>query len=487
MMKYKILSLVALVAMAAASLYSFGISGLALIMATLCIVLIVRRVNGHGIKSVENLFTAVKSIKYGVQRPVFCKTKIYITPEEKMLARNYLEMIFQTGGEMKSEQKTIYIEQGILPSEGNSITDEHINRLYARLLQKRAKVFYTEDDVYVLRDETRGTGCPGHVDPREYLLYSEMELGALMQVAGDTRFINDGRRRNLGEKYNKSNQSTGSPHEQYGFIAGLVGARLEINDGMEALHFKLGNKTQAIETYRRSGNLGRISGVNDDFVRAYGKMWDNFYKKGGCEHSVSPGVFNSSRLEYRLYLSYKKFFASSVNSCSENQKAYIRVVGLGDGAWAGGNAVMVKQAIGRAVARVVRELSQEQKRKICAVEFSQFEHEDYYKAYLKSMKEEKPGAFAILSSQSAPFAHEINKKLYPNAKLCVNFAWDAGSWVGNEYWCGLRSASGDPAAVCCSGIKDTFLPERNPTLPKSLECIGDTTECFDSKTTDFGP
>lgn len=43
--------------------------------------------------------------------------------------------------------------------------------------------------------------------------------------------------------------------------------------------------------------------------------------------------------------------------------------------------------------------------------------------------------------------------------LVANWAWDANSYVGNEYWDGFLSTSGDPAAASCSFIAYFGNPE----------------------------
>ena len=44
------------------------------------------------------------------------------------------------------------------------------------------------------------------------------------------------------------------------------------------------------------------------------------------------------------------------------------------------------------------------------------------------------------------------------------FAWDGNSYVGNEYWLGLLSASGDPAAASCSNVPELLNPDINPAV-----------------------
>ena len=54
--------------------------------------------------------------------------------------------------------------------------------------------------------------------------------------------------------------------------------------------------------------------------------------------------------------------------------------------------------------------------------------------------------------------------------LVATFAWDGNSFAGNEYWLGALSASGDPAAACCSAIPELMNPYVNVELARET-CV----------------
>ena len=430
------------------------------------------------------------------QNAILNSTQIVITEEEFHHAKRWLALAYITGGEHffddkrnEINHKMVYQKQGILPADGikisganikekmdsviPSITADNVKNLYKRLVEKRPKYFFGQNDD--TEDKRAYDSTKKTVKLGDYISYSEMDFcSSLLQVSGDVNFVNSGGRQNLGKK------GKDDEYEKEGRIAALVGARFEIEDGLESTNLMAGVFEGLSQTHSSSlgpdnqrANFGRIQSVNKEFVEGHKEIWDEFYKNQNSEHDAS-GLLNE-RLQQRLYISYKKFFADAIADAEAiNKKAHIRVVGLGDGFWAGGKGEQVGEAIGKAVAKILQELSSENKNLIHTVEFCDYGKENYIKGFDVGGGQNFKGSIEVTNNKIAPFSNKLLEESEVNKKLYVCFAWDSASYVGNEYWKSpphCFSLSGDPAAAACSSIPISMNPELNSQFLGKIKVV----------------
>ena len=353
-----------------------------------------------------------------------------------------------------------------------------------RLLSRRPLTFYGGQDTYLLRDGTRGSGGFERIGSgserwplvlSELLSYDEMSIAALIGVSVPTHFIN------AGQRGNASAPGPAGSYEARGVYVGLVGARFERPERMESQHLVL-TPTRSIAA-RGYGPDADPENVATGLLRA----WARFYGREHLPSYVEASADSSGRYlrlgraalldtelyAHRLRAVLEVFFREADRRGREaGRGVYAHVVGLGLGVWQihprqGELFVAVCGAILRD--RALPHLRD--------VDFSWFGKLSSC-AGVRSGETLSAGEteVRIHFSERDPAARLTG----PDAgKLLVAmYAWDGNSFPGNEYWEGLLTASGDPAAACCSTIPELQNPDVNPRVsgPAALVFADDGTE-----------
>ncbi len=131
-----------------------------------------------------------------------------------------------------------------------------------------------------------------------------------------------------------------------------------------------------------------------------------------------------------------------------NKKVYLRVTGIGLGHWAISRKIQ-NQLIIDIYKEVLKELSA-QLPNISDIEFQWFESISD-----TSIISQFPG-INISLTKGSPASKLPDKDA--DKLLIACFAWDGNSFVGNEYWMGGLSDSGDPAAACSAPLPELMNP-----------------------------
>lgn len=400
-------------------------------------------------KLLENSEKFEETILAGKQFPVqrnLIKYLANIYPQESFVAqaenakilvhRKVVDLIFKFLDYKRSNGSSI---------EQKLYANMNVIQFVDRLLQKRPLMFMTESDYTLLRGSTTANsthsnwltvGTSNEQSPyvlADYLSYDEMELSAFVNVACPTYFINDGNRFNNG-------LPTG-PYQDEGIYVAAVGARFEIKDLMEWKY--LDKKAQA----------------KDDIMFT---EWMKFYER---DHDHDHEDFIKSTKEkikltidrraygIRLQMTLEPIvlYANQVAQ-EQGKKALLRLVGLGMGEWAINELEQNKVMI-EVVSRIVEANGLPS---IGKIEFSWF-HADA--KVPKSVSDVNGVKVALEKNKKSP-AEPIDE----GQLLVAVYAWDSNSFPGNEYWNNQLSASGDPAAACCSTIQELQNPWINTSL-----------------------
>jgi len=193
------------------------------------------------------------------------------------------------------------------------------------------------------------------------------------------------------------------------------------------------------------------------------KAKKNIFEDKYCLYK-SGSFFNIDLFKKRIKISAETFFYdANERAKTAEKKAYCTLVGLGLGVW----QVSERQVIWF-IEAVYETLCEHYFPYITDVNFSylpgipdddaqEFEHENG-----NDMK--------IIFSKRNPATRLTGSDV--NKLICSMYAWDGNSYPGNEYWMGSLSASGDPAAACCSMIPELQNPEINLSMLQNIFVTG---------------
>jgi hypothetical protein len=396
------------------------------------------------------------------------------------------------GNDLKKQQRIVAHARGTYPimhqsvhrlindflvykKKQGSVQEENLYRnmthqdFIIRLLTKRPLMFMNASDDYLLRDgKTRGSaydafeliGTAHERAPfvlKEYLSYDEMQIAALLGVSVPTYFINEGDRTNRAVPGKKGS------FEEEGVYVGLVGARFEKPEFMEWKYMVVTPSQNTIQ---------RGYGLQNKQAPEKLRIWEAFYNTkfptfDEVQHDGSGRYLKISSDKYLDTLIYQRRMRSVVEPFlldanergkQAGKKVYLHAVGLGTGVWAihaSQNKVLVE-----VFAQVMRDHTLSY---VGDIDFSWFGDVadcggvQHGKKFMHHSND-----ITILFSKRNPAAKLTGA--HAGKLLVACYAWDGNAYPGNEYWNGALSASGDPAAICCSTLGELQNPEINQYL-----------------------
>jgi len=378
------------------------------------------------------------------------------------LITNFLKLKKEYGSEI---EKKVYKEMD---------SSQFINRL----LTKRPLTFWNPSDDYLLRNGVKGQGgfeaigtsqqkAPLILD--EYLSYDEMQISALLGVSVPTFFINNGSRNNSGIP------GAHGTFEEKGIYVGLVGTRFEKPGLMEWQHMII-----TPEQNTTKNGYGINADQNSPKTKLL-KIWSDFYETTfatfeDATHDTTGRYVKIGNNSYLDTIVFKKRLAIVIEPFlvdahergkQVNKKVYLHCVGLGLGVWAYPSANKLQAQL---MLDVYQEILTRRKDldHISDINFSWFPTTELHCCGASNETSEPQKAQKIMNDITIRFSkRNPADKLTGKDKeklLVAMYAWDGNAYPGNEYWVGALTASGDPAAACCSTIAELQNPLINPNV-----------------------
>jgi len=337
----------------------------------------------------------------------------------------------------------------------------------------------------------------------QYLSYDELIISAMCGVSSPTHFINSGDRQNCGKA------SADDDYPKEGIYMGLVGARFEKAGVMEyslmtvshgqniaANGFGLmdnahdDTKEQPEEDDDRQLNLikemdakafmkevnasTKIEGskpIYRAFERFYDRrkglpLYDEVMEKYDDQNEKIQNRYCAKNkwdktpyldlemFRARMRVSLELFLFDADRRAAECQKsAFCHIVGLGTGVWS-----FKKSVQDRIISEVTKEIIESTTLShIACVYFSWMQ--DCIENVFEADKEmgscfcvRDPSGHKIIVESGKRAPADPLEKPFNDCLTVAMYAWDSNSFPGNEYYHGMLSASGDPAAASCSTI-----------------------------------
>ena len=331
------------------------------------------------------------------------------------------------------------------------------------------------------------------VDPgnNQFMDYEVAFLSSLISMSSSTRFINAGGRFNKG-------QPDDCVEGKCVYI-GCVGARFERSDDMDS-RFMLIDETHCStngygDTSAKDYKENRWLKIWAPVLLGEGETfptWQEASKKLEQERFVKlkqkrdvpmcgpecvsaplstavSVILDTDVYKCRMKLVILPFLMEAeARGMKENKNVYAYVVGLGIGAWMV-DAKVQSNLMAEVYADILKTNVFE---KIENIEFGWFPSETFKQGptYFEEHFNTSMTGFHTRIKLHHTFEDPGYKTDRKYGQLLVAmYAWDGMAYPGNEYWLGHLTASGDPAAACCSLISELQNPCINPCIRAKLQ------------------